>query len=311
MAEELVVKAPASIANLGPGFDVVALALEEPVDVVKVSVRDGSGEVMVYNRGPYGGDLPTDAKANSAYYVAIRALELANIKADVIIDIYKGIKPSSGLGSSGATSAAVAYALNKLLKLNLSGWDLVELASYGELASAGVRHMDNVAASVMGGLVIVNQYTRRVIKLKPPNLNIVVVIEGSKPSTGIMRSILPKSYDRGDVVFNLANLAQLTYSVAVGDSEGFLEVLENDKIAMPYRISQYPHWPIVKEVLVNNGARGVTLSGAGPAIVGFFKDKPPVESIRGELARRGLKPLIISTRPSDVGVEEVKVYSSQ
>jgi len=141
------------------------------------------------------------------------------------VTVIKGIKPASGLGSSGATSAAVAYAMNKLLNLDLDQWGLVELASYGELASAGVRHMDNVAASLFGGLVIVNSTVRQVTRLDFPGIYVLIVIEGSKPNTGYMRSILPKSYTLDDVVTNIASVAQLVASVFKGDLSLFSRVI--------------------------------------------------------------------------------------
>lgn len=301
LGEELAVEAPASIANLGPAFDVAAMAIRPPVDIVRVRVSEGSG-IVVENEGDYAGELPEKPELNSAYYVAKRALELANIEASVRIRVFKGIKPASGLGSSGATSAATAYAMNRLLGLKLDDWGLVELASYGELASAGVRHMDNVAASLFGGVVLVNRETRRVIRLPPPNMHVLVVVVGSKPNTGYMRSVLPKSYGLDDVVNNMANVAQLISSLLTGNPELFAEVVDKDRVAMPYRVKLYEHWNIVKATLERHGALAVTLSGAGPSIVGFFKDKPPVEGISAELSSRGVKAALVSSRPSSEGV---------
>ncbi|MFP3156877.1 MAG: homoserine kinase [Caldivirga sp.] len=305
--EELIVSSPASIANLGPGFDSLALAIKPPQDVVKVRVSGGEG-IIIRNDGEYASELPSEPSGNSAYLVANRALELAGVKARIEVTVIKGIKPASGLGSSGATSAAVAYALDKLLNLNLDQWGLVELASYGELASAGVRHMDNVAASLLGGLVIVNSAVRQVTRLDFPSIYVLVVIEGSKPNTGYMRSILPKSYTLDDVVTNIASVAQLIASVFKGDLSLFSRVIENDRVAMPYRVKAYSHWGIVKEVLIRHGALGVILSGAGPSIVGFFKDEPNVAGIEGELRKSGLRPKIILTKPSNEGAREVNYY---
>ncbi|WP_291766185.1 homoserine kinase [Caldivirga sp. UBA161] len=305
--EELIVEAPASIANLGPAFDIAALAVNPPSDIVKVKVTDGDG-IFIRNSGEYALSLPSESNGNSAYLVANRAIELAGLRRGIDIEVIKRIKPASGLGSSGATSAAVAYALNKLLNLGLSEWDLVELASYGELASAGVRHMDNVAASLFGGLVIVNPMVRRVIKVNFPELSIVVVIEGSKPNTGFMRSILPKAYDLGDVVANMANVAQLVASVLMNDLDLFSKVITNDRVAMPYRVKAYEHWGTVKNVLENHGALGVILSGAGPSIAAFFKKEPHVGEIKAELMKAGLSPVVILTKPSNEGVKEVNHY---
>lgn len=305
--EELVIEAPASIANLGPAFDVAALAINPPSDIVRVKVTDGDG-VFIQNSGEYASNLPTEGSRNSAHLVAAKAIELAGLRKRIEINVIKRIKPASGLGSSGATSAAVAYALNKLLNLGLGEWELVELASYGELASAGVRHMDNVAASLFGGLVIVNPMVRRVTKINFPELSIVVVIEGSKPNTGFMRSILPKAYELGDVVANMANVAQLVASVLMNDMDLFSKVITNDRVAMPYRVKVYEHWGIVKSILEDHGALGVVLSGAGPSIAAFFKREPQVNEIKAELMKAGLSPVVILTKPSNEGSREVNYY---
>ncbi|MGC9136396.1 homoserine kinase [Caldivirga sp.] len=305
--EELIVEAPASIANLGPAFDVAALAVNPPSDVVKVKVSEGDG-IVIRNYGEYASSLPSEGHGNSAHLVAAKAIEQAGLRRRIEVELLKRIKPASGLGSSGATSAAVAYALNRLLNLGLGDWDLVELASYGELASAGVRHMDNVAASLLGGLVLVNPIVRRVTRVSFPELSIVVVIEGSKPNTGFMRSILPKAYELSDVVANMANVAQLVASVLMNDLDLFSRVITNDRVAMPYRVKVYEHWGVVKSILEKHGALGVILSGAGPSIAGFFKEEPPINEIKGELAKAGLSPMVILTKPSNEGVREVNHY---
>ncbi|WP_252900743.1 GHMP family kinase ATP-binding protein [Vulcanisaeta sp. JCM 14467] len=150
------VRSPASIANLGPGFDILSMAITEPYDVVCVKLTHG-GDDSVRFIGEYSHYLPSNFRSTTMHPVVEEFRRILGINFNVHVTIWKGIKPASGLGSSGADAAAIAYALNKLLNAGLNHKSLIRIAALGETAAAGVPHMDNVAASLLGGLVIINR----------------------------------------------------------------------------------------------------------------------------------------------------------
>ena len=186
------VKAPATSANLGPGFDVFGLALMEPYDIVEAErIPDKRVEVEVLE----GYRVPARPEENTGGYVALRMMEEFGLSEGVRLRIWKGIKPGSGLGSSAATAAAAAYLVNKLFNLGLSREELVRYAALGELVSAGAPHLDNVAPAIYGGFVMVSQEPRlRICHVDPPpDLGVVVVLpDVEKGSTRRAREVVPR-----------------------------------------------------------------------------------------------------------------------
>jgi len=164
---QVTVIAPATTANLGPGFDVFGLALKTPHDKVTLSMIPE--DVVIEVTGLSANSIPTAPEKNTAGVVAKHILKEFHLKTGVAIKIDKGIVPGMGLGSSAASAAAVAFGLNHLFNLQLDNKSLVGLAAKGEIASAGYEHADNVSAVICGGFVIVRSYKPlEIITLKAP-----------------------------------------------------------------------------------------------------------------------------------------------
>src|SRR3972149_5991718 len=191
----ITVTAPATTANLGPGFDVFGLALEQPSD--KVTVVLISKGVKIEVTGLSAATILTAPEKNTAGVVANQMLKEFSLKAGVLIRIEKGILPGMGLGSSAASAAAVAYGLNRILNLKLEKNELIRLAAKGEGASAGSEHADNVAPALCGDFVIVKSYNPlRIVNLKAPLEMAVSVafphVTTSMNKTEKARSVIPK-----------------------------------------------------------------------------------------------------------------------
>ncbi|MEM2927025.1 MAG: homoserine kinase [Candidatus Bathyarchaeia archaeon] len=263
-------RSPATTANLASGFDVFGLALKEPYDLLEVSVSEGRGISIEVSGYP----VPKDPDKNSGGYVALRMMDHYRIERAVKIRIFKGIKPGSGLGSSAASAAGVAYALNKLFNLGLSKTDLVEWASLGEVVAAGVPHADNVSSAILGGFtIIVSRKPLRVLSFKPPrDLGIVVAIpELEKGSTRLARSVLPKEVPLSDVSFNVGHAALLAAGMAMGDVS-LVKMGMEDSIVEPARARA----GIVKgyeafKRLAKEFDAGIAISGAGPSMLGIVE----------------------------------------
>ena len=171
MVSKVTIKAPSSTANLGPGFDVFGLAIDAFYDTVTLTkIKKGIKIITEDN-------IPTNPEKNTAGLVVKNMKKKFKIKDGIEIKIKKGIPAGFGMGSSAASAAATAVAFDKLFGLKLNGNSLVEFAGSGEKASAGTVHYDNVAASVLGGFVIVRTNPLDVIRIEPPkNLRMCVAV---------------------------------------------------------------------------------------------------------------------------------------
>ncbi len=216
----ITVKAPATSANLGPGFDVFGLALAKPND--KVTLIPISNDVKIEVKGLSAATISTAPEKNTAGVVANHMLKEFSLKTGLLIKIEKGIQPGMGLGSSAASAAAVAYGLNRIFDLKLDNNQLVRLAAKGEIASAGSEHADNVSAAICGGFVIVKSYNPlEIVNLKPPSDMEVCVafphVTTPSNKTEKARSVVNKLVPIDQLVHNVGMAAAMATGFATGD----------------------------------------------------------------------------------------------
>lgn len=263
--DEVTAFAPATVANLGPGFDVLALALRELGDRVTARRVEGEG-IRISKVSGDGGRLPREASANTGGIAAAAVLKWAGIEVGVELEIEKGLPLSSGLGSSAASAAAAAWAVNRLLGSPLEEMDLIEACLEAEAAVSG-PHADNVAASVLGGLVLIRSVDPLdVVKLPvPKGLTAVVVTPDFELSTREAREVLPRTVPLESMVANQAALAGLVSACHSGDLELLARCLE-DRVVTPARAPLIPGCSEVMEAAREAGALGSGLSGSGPSV---------------------------------------------
>ena len=276
MVSKITVKAPSSTANLGPGFDVFGLAMDAFYDVVTLTKT--KNEITIVTND----NIPTDTKNNTAGLVVKNMKKKFKIKDGIEIKIRKGVPAGFGMGSSAASAAATAVAFDKLFGLKLDGNSLVEFAGSGEKASAGSVHYDNVAASVLGGFVIVKTNPLDVIRIEPPtNLRMCIAVpklDVPKKKTKVSRGVIPKKINLTDSVLNISNAA----GIVVGFMRKDPELIGNsikDAIVEPARQHMIPGFLKVKENALKAGALGVTISGAGPSVIAFSKSSANLKKI--------------------------------
>jgi len=253
--ENIKVRVPATSANLGAGFDVFGIALEMPFDTIEVK-KSQKIEIMVKGRGSE--HIPTSVGKNTAGVVA------SILEKPVKITIHRGIPLSSGLGSSAAPAAGVAFALNKLYDLGLSGEELVRIAAEGEKAVAGVAHADNVAPAIYGGFVIVHE--NKVISLMPKNIGIVAVHPEIVVSTRKARAILPENISLKNASFNTGSAACMVMGMVKGDIKLIGDSMDN-RVIEEKRSQLIKGYEKVKTAALVAGAAGITISGSGPTMV--------------------------------------------
>jgi homoserine kinase len=277
MPDRVRVFAPASASNLGPGFDVLGLALPEPGDVVEAEARAAPGVEIVEVTGD-GGALPTDAARNVAGVAAADVLrrldgldEGAPLRRGVTLWVRKRMPLASGLGSSGASAVAGAAAVNELFGAPIARRDLVASALVGEAAASGTPHADNVAPSLLGGIVLVRSYDPlELIDLPvPAALRVALVHPHCEVSTAAARRLTAeRSYALDDAVANLGNIAALVDALHRGDLAQFGRSIQ-DRLVEPVRAHLIPGLADVKAAARSKGALGCSISGSGPSVFAF------------------------------------------
>lgn len=267
---EIKVFAPASIGNIGPGFDVLGLALSAAGDVVEAR-RISGNKIIISEITGAEKDLPYDADKNTAGIAAkfvLSELRKKGIKtAGIELKLNKGIPAGSGLGSSAASAVAAGYAINLLYGNRLTKHDLIIPITKAEAAVSGGFFADNTAASLFGGAILCRSYNPLDIFSigSIPELQLAVVKPAFSLLTRKARAILPKKIRMENFITNLANSCSIVAAFAEKDIN-LLSRSIDDKVIEPYRAKLIPGFYDVKNAALENGALGCSISGAGPSI---------------------------------------------
>ena len=283
MASSITVLAPSSTANLGPGFDVFGLAVNAFYDEITLTKTQTKGVSIETDD-----DIPKNPDKNTSGLVVKNMIKKFKIKDGIKIKIKKNVPAGFGMGSSAASAAAAAVAFDKLYKLKLDEKSLVEFAGIGEKASAGSIHYDNVAASVLGGFVIVKTNPLELIKIEPPtNLRMCIAVpklKVPKKKTKVSRSVIPKKISLAASITNLSNATTIVVGFMNKDPEMIGKSIK-DVIVEPARQHMIPGFSKVKENALKAGALGVTISGAGPSVIAFSKSSADLKKISKAMSK--------------------------
>ncbi|WP_178917675.1 homoserine kinase [Natronomonas gomsonensis] len=280
------VRAPATSANLGSGFDVFGAALERPADVVRVEKADRTTIDVTGVGSQY---IPEDPEKNTVGAVA----EALDAPAHISID--KGVRPASGLGSSAASAAAAAVGLNELYDRGLTREELVPIAAEGEAVVSGAAHADNVAPSIMGGFTIAREDGVTQLDASIP---LVTCLPEIVVSTRDAREVVPDGARMEQVVELVGNAATLAVGMARNDPDLVGRGMK-DSIVTPARAKLITGYSEVREAAFEAGATGVTISGAGPAVIAACHERD----------RRDIAGTMIDTF-EDAGVE-ARAYQTE
>jgi homoserine kinase len=270
--------APATVSNLGPGFDCLGLALSGPGDRVRARRSVEAGAVLLRVEGD-GGRLPTDAR-NTAVVAAMALLAAHAPSAGVELELSKGLPLGSGLGSSGASAAAAVVAVDAVLELGLPAAALVEAARAGEAAACGTGHPDNVAPAICGGIVLIPALDPlRLVSLPvPPSLWLAVYTPGFSLTTADARAVLPARVSLADTVQQAARLGLLVHALHERDLALLGEAIVDD-IVEPARAPLVPGYLDAKAACCEAGALACSISGAGPTTFAFAGDRGRAETL--------------------------------
>jgi homoserine kinase len=299
------VYSPASIANLGPGFDVFGIALDGIGDTIKVTLVPETGIEVIIN-GLESETISKEPDSNSAGAVLKYVTNHYNYNQGFLVEVEKKVPPGKGMGSSGASAAGTAVAVTQLLNLNISNKEMIMLAAQGEAAVTGSPHADNVSASLLGGFVIVDE-EYNVIRLDPPKVNIVVVTPDIyyKNKTKFARSLLPEKVLLRNAVLNVGYASRMAAAVATGNIELFGKSI-CDNLIEPRRAEMIPEFWKVKKAALDAGALGCSISGGGPSLFAVGGDIVQVGKAMTEVFEKaGVSSKTYLTKPSALGVRVI------
>ncbi len=276
--------APATVANVGPGFDIMGFAVNEPGDVVEVRASTQGGvriSEIRYAEKSDAGKLSVTPEKNTAGVAAVNVLNILQERgvigqqAGVELKLHKNMPLGSGLGSSGASAVAAAWAVNLLFGATLKKQDpeLILSCVKAEAILSGF-HADNVAPAMLGGFVLIRSYNPLdIVPLDAPeNMVCVLVTPHYNLSTRQARAALPQYVSFKDVVVpHCANVAGVIAGILKKDL-ALLGRAIDDRIVEPARSHLIPGFPKVKEAALKQGALGCSISGAGPSVFAITDD---------------------------------------
>lgn len=260
--------APASVSNVACGFDILGFALNGLGDTISVTRNVSSSELTISSIvGPGSERIPRDSDKNTATAAARALLNAAELNYGFDFQIEKGVMPGSGLGSSASSAVAAVYAVNALLGNPFKVDELLEFAGKGEELSTENIHLDNVAASLMGGFILVrSQNPPDIIPLSySDKLQIIAIHPQIEISTQFARSIMPETLDLDIATSQWANLAAFVTALQNHDVK-LMRRSMIDNVAEPVRKRLIPEYENIKAIALDNGAIGSNISGSGPAI---------------------------------------------
>ena len=264
------VKCPGTVANLVCGFDILGMALNEPNDIMRFKLLD-EPKVVIINKDDF--NLPTDPEKNVAGVVLLSIMEKLGDNTGFEVEIEKHIKPGSGIGSSAASAAGAAVGANHLLGNIFSNDEIVQFAMNGEKLASGVKHADNIAPCILGGVTLIRSiHPLDIIPIPSPDLYVTVVHPQIEVRTSDARQILRKQVLLKDAIRQWGNIAGLVTGFLKNDHDLIGRSLE-DVIIEPVRSILIPGFNEIKTKCKEAGALGGGISGSGPSVFMLSKNE--------------------------------------
>ncbi len=293
--------APATVANVCCGFDVLGFAVNAPADEVILTLRKEPG-IFVKSISGDGGRLPLDPQKNTASVAIQSYLKQLNSTQGVEIELIKGLPLGSGMGSSAASAVAALVGINYLLDEPLTRKELIIHAMESERIACGSAHADNAAPSLLGGFVLIRDYASiDVVKVpSPPDLFCTLIHPHLELKTEDSRKVLRGSISLKDAVIQSGNIAALMIGLMQHDYELISRSLK-DVIAEPIRSVFIPGFEEIRKKVKEAGVLGFGISGSGPTVFALSKTMA-IAQRAGDVARQYFKELSL---PSDVYVSTV------
>ncbi len=303
---EIKIFSPGTVANVACGFDVLGFCLDNIGDEMVIRKTDKKGIRITRIEGY---DLPFEADKNVAGVAALALLEDARPDCGFDIEIYKSIKPGSGIGSSSASAAGSVFAINELLGRPYDKTQLTYFAMQGEKLASQSEHADNLAPGIFGGFTLVKSLDPlEILQIPvPEDLYATVIHPQIEIKTSESRAILPTQIPLADAIAQWANVGSLVHAMHIDDYELIKRSLE-DIVVEPYRSKLIPYFDDVKHAALNAGALGCGVSGSGPSIFTLSKGLETAKNVETAIHEvYGKTGIEFETYVSKVNVEGIKI----
>jgi homoserine kinase len=275
------VLSPGTVANMVCGFDILGFALNDPCDEMWLKLIDKK-EIIIHPDPEF--NLPTDPEKNVAGAALLAMLDDLDDNIGFEVKIKKHIKPGSGIGSSAASAAGAVVAANHLLGNEYSKEALVQFAMFGEKVASGVKHADNIAPCIYGGVTLIRSiHPLDIIPLPSPALHVTIVHPQIEVRTADARAILKKQLYLKDAIKQWGNIAGLVAGLVKEDYDLIGRSLE-DHIIEPIRSILIPGFDAIKKQSKEAGALGGGISGSGPSIFMLSRDEATANNIASVMA---------------------------
>lgn len=274
--------APATVANVGPGFDILGFAVEQRGDHVTVARRDALG-ISITIEGPGSHVIPTDPDKNTATCGLVALMRDRQLDGGLDVHLQKGIPIGSGLGGSAASAVGGIVAADAALGLSLTREEMLHYALLGEAVASGDAHPDNAAPCLWGGFTLAQELAGGEMIVRslptPSDLRVVLVHPNVRVDTRRAREVLPDAFGRADVVLQTANLARLLCGAFEGDWEAFADACQ-DVLVQPFRKALIPDFDRVREAALNKGALAFNISGSGPTMFALATEETAAQILK-------------------------------
>jgi homoserine kinase len=299
---------PATVANVGCGFDVLGLCLDKVGDqmVIRKTQRKG-----IYITKIEGFELPYAVHENVAGVSALAMYNELNVDFGFEIEIYKQIKPGSGIGSSAASAAGSVFGMNYLLDNAFDKIDLIKFAMNGEAVASKSEHADNIAPAILGGFTLVKQNNPlEVIQLPTPKaLHAVIVHPQIEIKTADSRAVLPKTVALSDAITQWSNVGSLVHALHTSDYNLIGKSLK-DVVIEPHRSKLIPNFNSLRKISLESGALGCSISGSGPSLFSLCEGLENARKVEANQRRFMTNTGIpFETHVSKINTEGIKILS--
>lgn len=302
-SSEVRVYGPATVSNVGPGFDLLGFAIEMPGDELIVR-RNDLGIIRLINETDCA--LPTDPAKNVAAVAANSLLKELDCKDGFDLVFTRKINPGSGVGSSAASCVTAVVGINELLGTPFPKEALIPYAMDGEKIASGSTHADNVAPALLGGITLIRGYEPLDIKHipYPDDLWCAVVHPHIEIKTLESRQLIPDTVPLSTALKQCGNLAGLVSGLATSDYS-LISRSVTDLFAEPYRIKQIPDFAELKEATLENGSIGAGLSGSGPSVFALCRGEEAAlqlgQIMKKHFTVRGIDSMIYASSINNTG----------
>ena len=308
--ESIRVFAPATLANLNCGFDVLGLCLDNPGDIVEIRITPNPIIKIVSIQGDEG-KLPFEVEKNTVSVSILKMLEfIEGFEGGLEIELFKGMPIGSGLGSSAASTVAGVYAVNELFGRPFTVEELLQFCMYGEKVACGSAHADNVAPALLGGLVLIKSYNPlQVLSLPTPkDLFISIIYPHVEIKTQDARNQLRIDISLKEGVAYWGNLAGFIASLYTQDKLLMKNSLQ-DNLIEPQRSSNIPGFEELKEAALNHQVLGFGISGSGPSLFTLSEDVQTIKNLeviyQDILKSKGIESSLFSCKINTEGPKKL------